>query len=202
MKSHLSILDLTAQARCPDIWFLNLPPGRSCDPLTEVLRSREGSCGYLASFHRLCAQSTPVLGWTGRVLCPWSGWVFCFPNYQSQVLRDWIRAEAVFHSPEVLRSRGWSCGYLAGVPDSAPKLPWCWRGPEGTCAPDQPGFSASLINVVSCSTQLYWSSSCVPLTRGLKIPWRVLWVSCECPQTPHPSYSSAGGDWKGDAQPS
>jgi hypothetical protein len=28
---------------------------------------------------------------------------------QSQVLRDWIGADAVFHSPEVLGSRGESC---------------------------------------------------------------------------------------------
>ena len=34
---------------------------------------------------------------------------------QSQVRRDWIGADAVFHSPEVLRSRGRSCGWLAGV---------------------------------------------------------------------------------------
>ena len=102
----------------------------------------------------------------------------------------------MFHSPEVLRSRGWSCGYLAGVPDSAPKLPWCWRGPEGTCAPDQAGFSASLINAVSGPARLDWSSSCVPLTRGLKIPWRVLWVACRCPQIPCPSCPGAGGDRK------
>jgi hypothetical protein len=34
---------------------------------------------------------------------------------QSQVPSYWIGAEAVFHSPEVLRSRGGSCEYLAGV---------------------------------------------------------------------------------------
>jgi hypothetical protein len=58
--------------------------------------------------------------------------------------------------------------------DSTPKVPWCWCGLEGTCAPDQAGFSASLINAVSGPARLDWSSSCVPLTRGLKIPWRVL----------------------------
>jgi hypothetical protein len=33
--------------------------------------------------------------------------------------------------------------------DSTPKVPLCWHGPEGSCAPDQAGFSASLINTVS-----------------------------------------------------
>lgn len=80
--------------------------------------------------------------------------------------------------------------------DSAPKVPRCWRVQEGTCAPDQAGFSASLINVVSGPARLDWSSSCVPLTRGLKIPWRVLWVACRCPQIPCPSCPGAGGDRK------
>jgi hypothetical protein len=54
---------------------------------------------------------------------------------------------------------------------------------EGTCAPDQARFSASLINAVSGPARLDWSSSCVPLTRGLKILWRVLWVAYGCHQT-------------------
>jgi hypothetical protein len=66
-------------------------------------------------------------------------------------------------------------------------------GLEGTCVPDQAGFSPSLINAVSGPTQLDWSRCCVPLTRGLKIPWRVLWVACGCQRTPHPSYPGAGG---------
>jgi hypothetical protein len=77
--------------------------------------------------------------------------------------------------------------------DSTPKLPWCWSGPEGTCAPDQARFSASLINAVSGSTRLDWSSSCVPLTRGLKIPWQILWVACGCQPTLRPSYPGTGG---------
>jgi hypothetical protein len=77
--------------------------------------------------------------------------------------------------------------------DYVPKVPRCWRGPEGICAPGQAGFFASPINAVSGPARLDWSSSCVPLTRGLKILWRVLWVACGCPQTPRPSYPSAGG---------
>jgi hypothetical protein len=61
--------------------------------------------------------------------------------------------------------------------DSTPKVPLYWCGQEGTCSPDQAWFSASLINVVSGPVRLDWSSSCVPLARGLKIPWRVLCVA-------------------------
>ena len=54
------------------------------------------------------------------------------------------------------------------------KAHWCWIGPEGTCAPDQAGLSASLVNAVSGPAQLDWSRCFVPLTRGLKIPWGIL----------------------------
>jgi hypothetical protein len=103
----------------------------------------------------------------------------------------------VFHSPEVLDPVEGPMGTLWVSADSAPKLPRCWWGLEGTCAPDQAEFSASLINAVSGPTRLYWSRSCVPLTRCLMIPSRVLWVHCGCPQTLSPSYPGAGGDWKG-----
>jgi hypothetical protein len=58
--------------------------------------------------------------------------------------------------------------------NSARKEPWCWSEPEGTCAPDQAGLSASLVNAVSGPVRLDWSRRCVPLTRGLKIPWGIL----------------------------
>ena len=60
--------------------------------------------------------------------------------------------------------------------DSKPKVPRCWGGPEGTCAHDQARCSASLINAVSGPARLDWSSSCVPQTSGIKIPWWVLWL--------------------------
>jgi hypothetical protein len=94
---------------------------------------------------------------------------------------------------EVLRSHGRSCVYLASVRRLHAQGTPVLVGPEGTCAPDQAGFSASLINAVSGPAWLDWSSSCVPLTRGLKIPRRVLWVSCGCQQPPCPSYPCAGG---------
>jgi hypothetical protein len=37
----------------------------------------------------------------------------------SQVLQDWIGADAVFHSPEVLRSHGGSCVGSCGCPETA-----------------------------------------------------------------------------------
>jgi hypothetical protein len=54
--------------------------------------------------------------------------------------------------------------------NSARKEPQYWSGPEGTCAPDQAGLSASLVNAVSGPAQLDWSR----LTRGLRIPWGIL----------------------------
>ena len=79
--------------------------------------------------------------------------------------------------------------------DSKPKVPLCWRGPEGTCAPDQARFSASLINAVSGPARLDWSSSCVPLTRGLKIPWRVLWVHGNARTNKWEWVGRGGGFW-------
>jgi hypothetical protein len=64
---------------------------------------------------------------SGRDLCPRSGPGSLLPYVpQSQVLRDWIGAGAVFHSPEVLGSRGESrvgpCGCWARL---------CWQGSPG-----------------------------------------------------------------------
>jgi hypothetical protein len=66
-----------------------------------------------------------------------------------------------------------------------------------TCDPSQAGFSASLINAVSGPVRLDWSNSCVPLTRGPEIPWRVLWGPWRCLQTLCPRFVGAGSDWKG-----
>jgi hypothetical protein len=66
VQSTLCRQALLLLGRCQDIWCSNLPPGRSCDPLTEVLRSRGGSCGYLVCVRRLRTQGTLVLAGTGR----------------------------------------------------------------------------------------------------------------------------------------
>jgi hypothetical protein len=86
------------------IWCLNRTPGRSCVPLTRGLRIPWGIlCGPL----RVSGASA---GKVPRGLCPRSGPGSPLPYLlQSQVPRDWIGADAVFHSPEVLGSRGESC---------------------------------------------------------------------------------------------
>jgi hypothetical protein len=99
------------QGRYPDIWCSNLPPGRSCVPLTRGLRIPWGiPCGPFAGVRRLRWQGTPVLEWSRRDLCSRSGPGSLLPySPQSQVPLDWIGADTVFHSPEVLGSRGESC---------------------------------------------------------------------------------------------
>jgi hypothetical protein len=88
-------------------------------------------------------------------------------------------------------------GTLGVSADSAPKVPLCWCGLEGTCDPGQAGFSASLSNAVSGPARLDWNRSCVPLTRGLKIPWMVLWGPWGFPQTPLSRCPGACVDRKG-----
>ena len=77
----------------------------------EVLESRGESCvDPCWCWERLRWQGTPGLEWSGRGLCPRSGPGSPLPYLpQSQVLSVWIGAGAVFHSPEVLGSRGESC---------------------------------------------------------------------------------------------
>jgi hypothetical protein len=71
----------------------------------------------LVGVGRLRWQGTPGLEWIGRGLCPRSGPGSLLPYLlQSQVPRDWIVAGTVFHSPEVLGSRGESCVGPC----------WCW----------------------------------------------------------------------------
>jgi hypothetical protein len=81
----------------------------------------------LAGVRRLRWQGSPGLEWSGRGLCPRSGPGSLLPYVpQSQVPRDWIGAGAVFHSPEVLGSRGESCVGPCGC--------WarlCWQGSQG-----------------------------------------------------------------------
>jgi hypothetical protein len=81
----------------------------------------------LAGVRRLRWQGSLGLEWSGRGLCPRSSPGSLLPYVpQSQVPRDWIGAGAVFHSPEVLGSRGESrvgpCGCWARL---------CWQGSPG-----------------------------------------------------------------------
>jgi hypothetical protein len=71
---------------------------------------------------------SPGLEWSRRGFCPGSG-----PG--SLVQREWIGAGAVFHSPEVLGSRGDPVWALAGVgQDSAGKVARGSSRAEGTCS--------------------------------------------------------------------
>jgi hypothetical protein len=88
------------------------------------VKSCVGPCGCWVI---LSWKGSPGLEWSGRGLCPRSGLGSLLPYVpQSQVLRDWIGAGAVFHSPEVLGSRGESC--------VGPCRCWarlCWQGSLG-----------------------------------------------------------------------
>ena len=66
------------------------------------------------------------------------------------------------------------CGSLRVSGDSEGKAPQCWSGSEGTCAPHQARLSASLVKTVSGPAQFDCSRCCIPLTRGLRIPWVIL----------------------------
>jgi hypothetical protein len=81
----------------------------------------------LAGVRRLRWQGSPGLEWSGRGLCPRSSRGSLLPYVpQSQVPRVWIGAGAMFHSPEVLGSRGESCVGPCGC--------WarlCWQGSPG-----------------------------------------------------------------------
>jgi hypothetical protein len=94
-------------------------------------------------------------------------------------------------SSEFLRSCGWHCGYLAVVSRLCTLATLVLLGLKGACAPTPTGFSASLTNAVSSPTRLDWSRCCVPLTRSLKIAWRVLWVAGGSQPTMRPSYPGA-----------
>jgi hypothetical protein len=93
----------------------------------------------LTGVRRLCWQGSLGLEWSGRGLCPRSGPGSLLPYVlQSLVPCDWIGAGTVFHSPEVLGSRGESFVGPAGVGrDSAGKVARGSSGAEGACAPGQ-----------------------------------------------------------------
>ena len=66
-----------------------------------------------------------------------------------------------------------SGGSQPTVRPSYPGAAWTKRG----LCPYSDRVFASLTNAVSSPASLDWSRYLVPLTRGLKIAWRVLWVA-------------------------
>jgi hypothetical protein len=110
------LLPYVPQSQVPCDWIGAGAVFHSPEVLGSCGESRVGPCGCWA---RLCWQGSLGLESSGRGLCPRSGRQCSLLPYvlQSQVLRDWIGAGTVFHSPEVLGSCGESrvspCGCWA-----------------------------------------------------------------------------------------
>ena len=77
-----------------------------------------------------------------------------------------------------------SGGSQPTVRPSYPGAAWTERG----LCPYSDWVFASLTNAVLGLARLDWSRCCVPLTRSLKIAWRVLWVAGGSQTTVRPSY--------------
>jgi hypothetical protein len=116
-----------------------------------------------------------VLSWVSVVRALSAGKLSsCREGTQISGVGTFLLAEVVFHSREVLRLCGESSRDLQRVSrlcaQGYPVLTltgrdmWPWSG----------WFSVSLINAVSGPARLDWNRSCLPLTRGPKIMWRVL----------------------------
>jgi hypothetical protein len=138
-------------------------PGRLA--LSWVSFLRVLSSGRLSS----CREGTPISG-----------------------IRTCLLAEFVIHSQRSSDPVERPVYTLQLSTDSTPKIPLWWHLPDGTFAPDQTGIFASLTNAVSGPMRLDWTRCSVPLTRGLKIPWQVLWLAGGCQPTLRPSYPSTG----------
>jgi hypothetical protein len=77
------------------------------------------------------------------------------------------------------------------------KEPRCWSGPEGTCAPDQAGLSASLVNAVSGPVRLDWSRAVFHSPEVLGSRGESCVGPCGCPEIPqakHPVLVWTGRD--------
>jgi hypothetical protein len=85
----------------------------------DVLGSRGGSCVGLCGCPETPRATNPGAAVDQKALVPLTRPGYLLPYLmQSQVQRDWIGAEAVFHSPEVLGSRGGSCVGPCGCPET------------------------------------------------------------------------------------
>ena len=104
------------QGRFPDIWSPKWG-------LSQKLSSRD-----LGGVCRLCAQVTKCWHWPEGTCDPGQAG-FPASLMLSQVLRDWIRTEFVFHSPVVLRSHGESSRGPWGCPKT-PRPRWPGAGAD------------------------------------------------------------------------
>jgi hypothetical protein len=99
----------------------------------------------------------------------------CTEGAQISGVQTCLLAEVVFHSPEVLSSRGKSCVGPFGCRETLlARHPGARVERKGLVPQVRTGSSASLFTKVSGSAQLDWGRRCVPLTRGLRIPWGIL----------------------------
>jgi hypothetical protein len=99
----------------------------------------------------------------------------CREGVQISGVRTCLLPEVVFHSPEVIGSRGQSCGGPCWCRETLlVRHPGARVYRKGLVPQVRPGSSAFLVNAVSGSERLDWGRSCVPLTRGLRIPWGIL----------------------------
>jgi hypothetical protein len=84
----------------------------------EDLRSHGGSCGGPCGGPETLRGRNPCAGVDQKGLVPLIRPGYLLPRLmQSQVSYEWIGADAVFHSPEVLRSIGGSSGGPCGCPE-------------------------------------------------------------------------------------
>jgi hypothetical protein len=127
---------------------------------------------------------------TGQILILWLGkWPAACAGYTRQgpgtemsavdAQTKWSRTGQIpiFRSFKI----PWRVLWVAGgcQPTLCPSYPCAaWTG-RGLC-PYSGRVFASLTNAVSGPARLDWSRCCVPLTRSLKITWRVLWVAGLC----------------------
>ena len=99
----------------------------------------------------------------------------CREGTQISGVRTRLLAEVVFHSLEVLGSRGESCvGPCRCRATPLARHPSAQVEQKGLMPQVRPRSTASLVTTISGSARLDWGRHCVPLTRGLRIPWGIL----------------------------
>ena len=133
-QSTLCRQALLLQGRCPDIWCLNLPPGRSCVPLSLDFKILwRVLCGSL----RVSADSLGQGPWycsgpEGTCAPDQAGLSTSLINAVSGPSRlDWSRRCVPL--TRGLRILWWIlCGFLLLSGDSLGQGPWCCSGLEGT----------------------------------------------------------------------
>jgi hypothetical protein len=127
-QSTLCRQALLLQERCPDIWCLNLPPGRSCVPLTRGLRIPWGIlCGSLWVSGDSAGKAPQCWsGPEGTCAPAQAGLSASLVNAVSGPVRlDWSRC-CVPLTRGLRILWGILCGSLRVSGDSAGKAPQCW----------------------------------------------------------------------------